>query len=107
MDEKEFRLLIKYGLLNGKNTVESKTWLDTEFPDATPGTSTIKDGYIKFRCGEMRTEDGECSGRPKEVFNAENILKIHKIILNDCKLKLKEIRYQLNVYIVSFTNIWV
>ncbi|KAF7286294.1 hypothetical protein GWI33_006167 [Rhynchophorus ferrugineus] len=45
----------------------------------------------------MRTKDGERSGRPKEVLTNENILKIHKIILNDCKLKLNEIADTLKI----------
>ncbi|KAF7282048.1 hypothetical protein GWI33_003329 [Rhynchophorus ferrugineus] len=69
MDKKEFRVLIKYCFLNGKNTVEAKTWLDAEFLDTTPAKSTIKDWYAKFRHGEMRIEDGERSGRPKETVN--------------------------------------
>ncbi|KAF7281683.1 hypothetical protein GWI33_004404 [Rhynchophorus ferrugineus] len=58
MDKKEFRVLIKYWFLKGKNTVEAKSWLDTEFPNTAPGKSTIKDWYAKFRRREMSTEDG-------------------------------------------------
>ncbi|KAF7264637.1 hypothetical protein GWI33_022929, partial [Rhynchophorus ferrugineus] len=57
MDKKEIRVLIKYCFMKGKNTVEAKTWLDTEFPDTAPGKSTIKDWYANFRRGEMSTED--------------------------------------------------
>ncbi|KAF7284554.1 hypothetical protein GWI33_022003 [Rhynchophorus ferrugineus] len=39
----------------------------------------------------MSTEDGESNGRPKEVITDENIKKIHKMILNGRKLKLKKI----------------
>ena len=91
MEKKEFRVLIKYCFLKGKNTVEAKTWLDNEFPDSAPGKSTIIDWYAKFKHGEMSTEDGERSGRPKEVVTDENIKKIHKMILNDHKMKLMEI----------------
>lgn len=97
MDKKEFRVLIKYCFLKGKNTVEAKTWLDNEFPDTAPGKSTIKDWYAKFRRGEMSTEDGERSGRPKEAVTDENIKKIHKMILNDRKLKLNEIADTLQI----------
>ncbi|KAF7280584.1 hypothetical protein GWI33_005721 [Rhynchophorus ferrugineus] len=38
----------------------------------------------------MRTEKGEHSGSPKEFVTEENIKKIHKMILNDRKLKLNE-----------------
>ncbi|KAF7263254.1 hypothetical protein GWI33_003268 [Rhynchophorus ferrugineus] len=73
MDKKEIRLLINYCFLKGKNTVEAKTSFNAEFPDTTPGKSTIKDWYAKFRRGEMSTEGGERSGRPKEVVIDENI----------------------------------
>ncbi|KAF7267912.1 hypothetical protein GWI33_018894 [Rhynchophorus ferrugineus] len=73
MDTKEFRVLIKNCFLKGKVTVEAKTWLDAEFPDTAPGKSIIKDWYAKFRGGEMSTEDGERSGRLKEVVTDENI----------------------------------
>lgn len=91
MEKKEFRVLIKYCFLKGKNTVEAKAWLDKEFPGSAPGKSTIIDWYAKFKRGEMSTEDGERSGRPKEAVTDENIKKIHKIILNDRKMKLSEI----------------
>ncbi|KAF7266919.1 hypothetical protein GWI33_019845 [Rhynchophorus ferrugineus] len=39
----------------------------------------------------MSTEDGERSGRPKDVVTDENIKKINKMILNKRKLKLNEI----------------
>ncbi|KAF7273090.1 hypothetical protein GWI33_014171 [Rhynchophorus ferrugineus] len=73
MDRKEIRVLIIYCFLKGNNTVEAKTWLDTEFPDTATGKSTIKDWYAKFRRGEMSSEDGERSGRPKEVVTDENM----------------------------------
>ncbi|KAF7268334.1 hypothetical protein GWI33_018525 [Rhynchophorus ferrugineus] len=46
MDKKEFHVLIKYCFLKGKNTVEAKTWLDAEFPEAAPGKSTITDCFL-------------------------------------------------------------
>ncbi|KAF7265270.1 hypothetical protein GWI33_021264 [Rhynchophorus ferrugineus] len=90
MDTKEFRVLIKYCFLKGKNTVQSKTWLDAEFPDAVPGKLTIKEWYAKFGRGEISTEDREHSGRPKEVVTNENI-KSTEMNLNDRKLELNEI----------------
>ncbi|KAF7269045.1 hypothetical protein GWI33_017884 [Rhynchophorus ferrugineus] len=97
MDKNEFRVLIKYCFLKGKNTVEAKTWLNTEFPYTTPGKSTIKDWYAKVGRGEMSTEDGEGSGRPKEVVTGENIKQIHKMILSYRKLKFYEITDTLKI----------
>ncbi|KAF7277448.1 hypothetical protein GWI33_007268 [Rhynchophorus ferrugineus] len=78
MDKKKFRVLIKYCFLKGKNTVKAKTWLDADFLDTARGKSTIKHSYTKLRCGEMNTEGGEHSGRPKEVVTDENIKKSTK-----------------------------
>ncbi|KAF7272204.1 hypothetical protein GWI33_014992 [Rhynchophorus ferrugineus] len=38
MDKKEFRVLIKYYFLNGKNTVEAKAWLDAGYKDCRYST---------------------------------------------------------------------
>ncbi|KAF7272858.1 hypothetical protein GWI33_014394 [Rhynchophorus ferrugineus] len=78
MDKKEFRVLIKYCFLKGKNTLEAKTWINAQFPDTIRGKSTIKDWYAKFRRGEMSTEDGELSGRPKQKDHQQRLL--HSII---------------------------
>ncbi|KAF7274318.1 hypothetical protein GWI33_013014 [Rhynchophorus ferrugineus] len=88
MAKKEFRVLIKYCFLKGKNIVEARTWLDAEFPDTVPGKSAIKYWYAKFRRGEMSAEYGERSGRPKEVITPGNVKKIYKIVLNAQKAKL-------------------
>ncbi|KAF7262957.1 hypothetical protein GWI33_003795 [Rhynchophorus ferrugineus] len=45
----------------------------------------------------MNTADDERSGRPKKVAGDENIKKIHKMILNDRKLKLNEIADTLKI----------
>ncbi|KAF7267877.1 hypothetical protein GWI33_018933 [Rhynchophorus ferrugineus] len=45
----------------------------------------------------MSTEDGEGSGRPKEVVTDENIKNIHKVISNKRKLKLNEIADTLKI----------
>ncbi|KAF7270318.1 hypothetical protein GWI33_016717 [Rhynchophorus ferrugineus] len=45
----------------------------------------------------MSTEDGERSGRPKEVVTEEHIKKIHKMILTDRKFKLNEIADTLKI----------
>lgn len=74
-----------------KNTTEAKEWLDTHYPDSTPGKSTIKDWYNQFKRGRTDTEDAERSGRPNTAVNEENVIKVRKIVISDRKLKLREI----------------
>lgn len=37
------------------------------------------------------TEDATCSGRPKEAMNPEIVKQVHRIVLSDCKVKLREL----------------
>jgi hypothetical protein len=55
--------------------------------------NTIGDNYQ----GEMSIEDDARSGRPKDAVTDENIKKVHKIILNDRKVKLIEIAKTLKI----------
>ena len=47
--------------------------------------------FTEFRCGRLSTSDAERPGRPKEVTSQEMIDKIHDIVLNDRRLKAREI----------------
>ena len=91
MDKKEFRVLIIHCFLMGKNTVEAKQWLDKRYGYSAPGKSTIIDCYAEFKRGRTNTVDTERFGRPKSAVVPGNITKVHKIVLGDRKLKLREI----------------
>ena len=97
MDKKEFRVLIKHCFLMGKNTVEAKQWLDKRYGDSASGKSTIIVWYAEFRRGRTNTDDAERSGRLKAAVVPENITKVHKIVLGDRKLKLREIANTLKI----------
>ncbi|KAF7283721.1 hypothetical protein GWI33_023105 [Rhynchophorus ferrugineus] len=70
MDKNEFHVVIKYCFLKGKNTVETKTWLEAEFPDTAPGKSTIKDCLTYFlqgnALGKLVFYDGYSFGWPQK-----------------------------------------
>ncbi|XP_076264164.1 protein GVQW3-like [Rhynchophorus ferrugineus] len=81
----------------GKNTAQAKVWLRKHYGDSAPGKSTIVDWYAQFRRGRMNTDDAHRSGRPVGVVTPENIEKIHKMVLNNRKLKLQEIADNLKI----------
>lgn len=97
MDQKEFRVLIKHCFLMGKNTVQTKEWLDKHYGNAAPGKSAIYVWFAKFRTGHMSTEDAARSGRPKEVVTDENIKKVRQMILKDRQVKLSDIAHKLKI----------
>lgn len=97
MDKKEFRVLMKHNFFMKKSAADTKKWLDECYSDSAPSEATIRKWFAKFRTGHMSIEDDERSGRPKEVVTAENVKKVHKIILNDRKVKLSEIAETLKI----------
>ena len=97
MDKKELLVLIKHYFLMGKNTVDAKQWLDKRYGDFASGKSTIIDWYAEFKRGRTNTDGAERSGRPKSAVVPENIIKVHKIVLGDRKLKLREIADTLKI----------
>lgn len=97
MEKNEFRVLMKHYFLMGKSAADTKKWLDECYADSAPAEATIRKWFAKFRTGHMSTEDDERSGRPKEAVTDENIKKIHKMILDDRKLKLHEIAEALKI----------
>ncbi|XP_035725545.1 protein GVQW3-like [Vespa mandarinia] len=81
----------------GKNTVKAKQWFAKHYRDSASGKSTIIDWYAEFKRDRTNTDDAECSGRPKSEVVPENIKKVHKIVLKDCKVKLHEIADTLKI----------
>ena len=59
--------------------------------------------FTEFRCGRISTSDSERSGCPKVVNSQEMIDKIHDIVLNDRRLKVRDISDTVNI---SVGHIW-
>ena len=80
-----------------KNIVKAKQWLDKRYVASSPGKSTIIDWNAEFKRGRTNTDNADRSGRPKSGVVPENITKVHKIVLGDRKLKLREIADTLKI----------
>jgi hypothetical protein len=72
---------MKHCFLTKKKSVEAKAWLDKHYTNSAPAKLTVEKWFAKFKRGKMSIEDD----------TYENIKKVHKIILNDRKVKLIEI----------------
>ena len=81
----------------GKNNVKATQWLGNLYGDSAPGKSTIIYWYVEFERSRTNTDDAGRSGRPKSAVVRENITKVHKIVLGDHKLKLREIADTLKI----------
>ncbi|GBP58922.1 Histone-lysine N-methyltransferase SETMAR [Eumeta japonica] len=59
--------------------------------------SFIRNFLPEFRCGRTSTSDAERSGRPKEVITPEIVDKIHEMILDDRRMKVRELAHAVGI----------
>ncbi|XP_055307456.1 histone-lysine N-methyltransferase SETMAR-like [Sitodiplosis mosellana] len=105
MEKSEFRMLIKHYFLRGKTITETKTKLDKYYPDSFPSIGTIHKWFTEFKCGRTSTETIPSPGRPIEVTTPEMIGKIHDLVLDEPKIKVREIVKAVNVSYERVVNI--
>lgn len=103
MDKYEFRTLIKHYFIKGKTATETKASLDKHYGESAPSFSTIKNWYSDFKRGRTCTKDEYRSGRPSEVTTEENTSLIEKIIMEDRKVKIRQIAEDLGI---SKDSVW-
>uniref|UniRef100_A0A1B0G5T2 Uncharacterized protein n=1 Tax=Glossina morsitans morsitans TaxID=37546 RepID=A0A1B0G5T2_GLOMM len=97
MEKSEFRVLIKHCFLMGKNTVQAKQWLDKCYLDSAPSRQMVEKWFADFKRGRTNTDDAERCGRPNSAVVPEKIKKVHEIVLEDRKVKLREIADTLRI----------
>ena len=90
MDSKQFRVLIYHCFLM-KKTLQAQQWLEKCYGDSAPSKTTICRWYAQFKRGRTDTEDAERSSRPNEVVTSETSKKVHQIVFESRKLKLRKI----------------
>ena len=67
------------------------------YGDSAPSKITICQWYAEFKRGRTDTEDAERSGQPNEVVAPVTIKKVHQIVFETRKLKLREIADTLKI----------
>ena len=90
MEKSEFHVLIKH-FLRGKSIKETEENLAKYYKESAPSHGMVHKWFTEFRCDRISTSDAGRPGRPKEVTFQEMIDKIHDIVLNDRRLKVREI----------------
>ena len=113
MDEIEYRAVIKYLLLKGNTPPQIKDELDSVYGDSAPSFTTVKFWAAEFNSVRKSLGDDECSGRLETATTDENIAKVHQMVLDDRRIKVREIaevtndsRGQKNVFLTYLINIW-
>ena len=91
MEKSEFHVLIKHRFILGKNTVLMEQWLDKCYEESSPTRQMVEEWIGKFKRGRTSTNNAEKSGRLKDVTAPEIIEKIHDIVLDHSKVKVREL----------------
>ena len=97
MEKSEFPVLIKHYFLWGKSIKDTKEKITKYYKEYAPSHAMVHNSFTVFRSGRISTSDDERTDRPKEVSSQEIIGKIHGILLNDRRLKVREIAETVNI----------
>ena len=77
--------------MEGLSPTNIKAALDSTLGEPAPSFTTITHWVAEFRRGRTSCQGENCSGRPNEVTTTEIVKKIRKIVLNDQRLKMREL----------------
>jgi histone-lysine N-methyltransferase SETMAR len=91
MEKIGHRYVIQYFHLKGLSPTNIKTELDSTLGESAPSFTTIKYWVAEFKRGRKSCQDEHRSGRPNEVTTPEMVTKIHKMVLDDRRLKVREL----------------
>jgi histone-lysine N-methyltransferase SETMAR len=91
MDKIEYRAIIKFFVKEGLTPNEIYSKFIKVYGDSSPSFSTIKKWAAEFRRGRTSLEDDPREGRPKNATIPEIIEQVHDMVLNDGRMKVREI----------------
>ena len=105
MEKGEFRVLIKHYFLHGITLSETKAKLDKYYSHSASSYGMVQKWFTKFGCGRTSRETIPSPSRSNEITTPEMINKIHDIVLNEPKLKVREIAEMVSVQTERVVNI--
>jgi histone-lysine N-methyltransferase SETMAR len=91
MEKIGHRYVIQYFHLKGLSPTNIKAELDSTLGESAPSFITVKYWAAEFKRGRMSCQDEHRSGRPIEVTTPEMVKKFHKMVLDDRRLKVREL----------------
>ena len=91
MEKIGHRYVIQYLHLKGLSPTNIKAELESTLGESAPSFTTIKYWVAEFKRGRTNCQDEHRSGRPNEVTTPEMVKKILKMILDDRRLKVREL----------------
>jgi histone-lysine N-methyltransferase SETMAR len=91
MDKNKYRAVIKFFVKEGSAPNEIHSKFIKVYGDSYPSFSTIKKWAAEFKRGRTSLEDDPCEGCPKSATAPEIIEHVHDMVLDDRRIKVREI----------------
>lgn len=86
VETKEHNVSAKLSFLLEKTAAKTVAMLQTAYKDATMNKPQVYKLLPRFRTGTLSFENESHSGRLSTFHTNTNIIKIHKLVLDDCQL---------------------
>jgi histone-lysine N-methyltransferase SETMAR len=91
MDKIEYRAVIKFIVKEGLTPKEIYSKFTIVYGDFSPSFTTIKKWAAEFKRGRTSLEDDPREGLPKSATTPEIIEQVHDMVLDDRRMKVREI----------------
>lgn len=91
MEKLEYRAVIKFFVKEGLSPNEIHQRFVKVYKQDSPSYSTVKKWAAEFKRGRESIEDDPREGRPKSATTPELIDRVHDMVLEDRRVKLREI----------------
>jgi transposase len=91
MDKIEYCVVIKFFVKESLTPNEIHSKFIKVYGDSSPSFSTFKKWAAKFKHGRTSLEDDPCEERPKSATPPEIIEQVHNMVLDDQRMKQREI----------------
>ena len=97
MEKIEHRTVIKFLTKQGKNVQTITEEMSSVYRESCPCKTMVYKWHRLFKQGRESLEDDPRPGRPIEVTTPEIIAKVEKLILEDARLKKKQLAEMVGV----------
>ena len=91
MEKIDHRYVIHYFYLKCLSPTNIKAELDSTLVESAPSFTTIKYWMAEFKRDSTSYQDEHRNGRPNEVTTTEMVKKIHKMVLDDRRIIVREL----------------
>lgn len=105
LDKVEYRAVIKFLHLQGKEAQQIYDEMFAVYGDECPSYETVKLWKRQFRCGRMSLEDDPRTGRPSTSTTDDKVSQVQKLVLQNRRITISEIVLEVGISYGSVSSI--